>query len=104
MGTFSVDTKDVGKGKRLSHDTMIQSLSNPLERGWVRGKKIVLSAGKTNIKCFQGSYRKCNFYPDHIIKKKFINIIIIIIIIIITIIIIIIPKGSENPEKEEFRC
>ena len=63
-------TRDVGKGKRLSHDTMIQSLSNPLEREWVRGKKIVLSAGKTNIKCFQGSCTKCNFYPDHIIKKK----------------------------------
>ena len=31
-GTFSVDAKGAGKGERLSHDTMIQSLSNPPER------------------------------------------------------------------------
>ena len=36
------------------------------------------SAGQTNIKCFQGSCRKCNFCPHHRIKKIFIIIIIII--------------------------
>ena len=46
MGTLSVDAKDVGKGERLSHNTMIQSLSNPLERAWVRGKKLVLPLAK----------------------------------------------------------
>ena len=46
MGTFSVDAKDVGKGERLSHDTMIQQLSNPVERTWVRGKKLVLPLAK----------------------------------------------------------
>ena len=46
MGKFSVDAKDVGKGERLSHDTMIQSLSNPVERTWVRGKKLVLPLAK----------------------------------------------------------
>ena len=28
------------------------------------------SAGKTNIKCFQGSCRKCNFCPHHRLKKS----------------------------------
>ena len=46
MGTFSVDAKDVGKGEHLSHDTVIQWLSNPLERAWVRGKKLVLPLAK----------------------------------------------------------
>ena len=46
MGTFSVDAKDVGKGERLSHDTVIQWLSNPLERAWVRGEKLVLPLAK----------------------------------------------------------
>ena len=46
MGTLSVDAKDAGKGERLSHNTMIQSLSNPLERAWVRGKKLVLPLAK----------------------------------------------------------
>ena len=46
MGTLSVDAKDVGKGERLSHDTVIQWLSNPLERAWVRGKKLVLPLAK----------------------------------------------------------
>ena len=46
MGTLSVDAKDVGKGERLSHNTMIQSLSSPLERAWVRGKKLVLPLAK----------------------------------------------------------
>ena len=46
MGTFSVDAKDVGKGERLSHDTVIQWLSNPPERTWVRGKKLVLPLAK----------------------------------------------------------
>ena len=46
MGTFSVDAKDVGKGERLSHDTVIQWLSNAPERTWVRGKKLVLPLAK----------------------------------------------------------
>ena len=46
MGTFSVDAKDVGKGERLSHDTVIQWLSNPLEQAWVRGKKLLLPPAK----------------------------------------------------------
>ena len=83
MGTLSVDAKDVGKGERLSHNTMIQSLSNPLQRGWVRGKKIVLSAGKTNIKCFQGSCRKCNFYPDHIIKKSLLILLLLLLLLLL---------------------
>ena len=43
---MSVDGKDVGKGERLSLDTMIQLLSNPLERAWVRGKELVLPLAK----------------------------------------------------------
>ena len=70
MGTLSVDAKDVGKGERLSHNTMIQSLSNSLERAWVRGKKLVLPLAKKNFKCFQGSCRQCNFYPHHRIKRN----------------------------------
>ena len=46
MGTFTVDAKGAGKGERLSHDTMIQSLSNPPERTWVRGKELVLPLAK----------------------------------------------------------
>ena len=46
MGTFSVDSKGAGKGERLSHDTMIQSLSNPPERTWVRGKELLLPLAK----------------------------------------------------------
>ena len=46
MGTFTVDSKGAGKGERLSHDTMIQSLSNPPERTWVRGKELVLPLAK----------------------------------------------------------
>ena len=46
MGTFSVDAKGAGKGERLSHDTMIQLLSNPPERTWVRGKELVLPLAK----------------------------------------------------------
>ena len=46
MGTLSVDAKGAGKGGRLSHNTMIQSLSNPLERAWVGGKKLVLPLAK----------------------------------------------------------
>ena len=46
MGTLSVDAKDVGKGERLSHNTMIQSLSNPPERAWARGKELVLPLAK----------------------------------------------------------
>ena len=45
-GTFSVDAKGAGKGERLSHDTMIQSLFHPPERTWVRGKELVLPLAK----------------------------------------------------------
>ena len=46
MGTFSVDAKGAGKGERLFHDTMIQSLSNSPERTWLRGKKLVFPLAK----------------------------------------------------------
>ena len=46
MGTFIVDAKGAGKGERLSHDTMIQLLSNPPERTWVRGKELLLPLAK----------------------------------------------------------
>ena len=78
MGTFSVDAKDVGKGERLSHNTMIQSLSNPLERAWVRGKKLVLPLAKQILNVSKEVVESAIFIHTIELKKRFIIIIIII--------------------------
>ena len=41
MGTFSVDAKDTGMGPMIpSAEPKSKSLSNPLERAWIRGRQI----------------------------------------------------------------